>query len=176
MMSVFTRVENFDASGRKFADILYYGKQPVKGTEVVLDDLGELRATIPFSHGKKHGLEKVYSDGVLTMEIRWVKGKQGGEQTIYDDFGLVIETSQWREGKKHGTEYFYRRNGTAWKSIEWRWGKKHGEENEYFYSGELKSSKIWERNHRVGLTKYYDLDGYKVSWFKHIVQELVKLF
>lgn len=175
-MPVFTRIENFDGNGKKFADILYYGNRPLKGTEVVLDGDGNLRATIPYSHGKKHGIERVYEDGILNMEIKWIKGKQGGTQTVYDDIGLKIESSQWREGKKHGLELFFRRNQTVWKSIEWRWGKKHGEELEYYYTGEIKSSKIWRRNHRIGLTRYFDVDGHKQGWFKHFIYGLIKLF
>ena len=165
-MPILTKVEYFDDDGRKISDMMYYGNRPVVGEEVVLDEDENLLARIPYSHGKKHGVERIYwPDGMLSMRIHWRKGKQEGRQIETDEkTGEISRVTEWREGKLHGEEKVFS-GGRLVRTVDWRWGKKHGREIAYWPSGEPRDVFFWERGRRILRRLSYSRSGKPLNAF-----------
>lgn len=172
-MPILTKVECFNDDRNKISEMMYYGNIPLVGDEIVLDADGDLLAKIPYSHGKKHGTERVYAkDRKVSMLIRWHKGKQSGRQAEYED-GKLVRSSEWREGKLHGLEEFYDSYQDCVKTVEWKWGRKHGKEIEYDSMGREKSVVFWNRGKRFGRKIFFDSRGKRISFIRAFLRELI---
>ncbi len=151
---------------------------------------------IPYVHGKKHGVEKVFVDRhKLQAEIPWKKGKVDGvKKMYYPNSGKIRSKTEYKNGQPHGTTKTLTREGKLMRKGKLVKGDRHGKMldywpetgtkrrvvlydrgkvintvTEYTKDGKLKREIPFKNNQRHGIEKVYNKDGKvkeKRYWYK----------
>ncbi len=149
---------------------------------------GRLLRTVPFVHGARHGVERVYGrrgrKSYVREEIPWTDGRVHGVKKAYHPDGTVRSASHYRRGQAHGASRAFDEKGRLLALTEFENGQRHdkavkywpdtgeprrvatydrgdvtGVLREYYASGALKRELPFKENARHGVEKQYDPDG-----------------
>lgn len=164
---------------------LYYDHLGNKSTEsnyiILKTDSGDF--------SMKHGPEKAWNKGVLTMETNHVLNKEEGTRITYHPNGKVAGTMQFKNGLMQGTAIEYYENGTIKSSKTYKsyydnsnspkynsigWSKQYDEAgnntSKYYYdtAGQITQSIIYENNRiiRHSIDKFFEINfspSHKIS-------------
>jgi antitoxin component YwqK of YwqJK toxin-antitoxin module len=176
----------------------YFEKELENGTKVKhglykkFDPKGNLRDSVTYNMGKKHGTHvRYYENGVVSEKCTYVEGTPDGKCIEQDDQEQVRKLVEYANGVQHGVERTFNAKGTLlteqfWKKglkdstlqewdekgvlkrvLHYKDGKKHGEEKSWCLAEDkaevVAEHRTWEEDKRQGKETYYScLDG-KIS-------------
>jgi antitoxin component YwqK of YwqJK toxin-antitoxin module len=157
-----------------------FGQAEIQKT---FDAGGNLKTSVPLVNGKKHGIEKNYSGGVLYSEVSYkdgikdgyvktyysdgslsssciyVNGKQEGSYKNFYQSGKLKDEIPFVHGERQGIQKSYFENGNLSKEVPMVDGWIEGVEKEYWENGSLKSAVSRKRSTKDGLSVEYYRDG-----------------
>lgn len=122
---------NRDDSGLLLDTEKYAGGEIVEKTLYYKN--GIKREELAFQDGKRHGVNKKFSDDGSPVVIhQWKEDKLDGKQTIFEN-GYLARTEMYQNGLKHGVEVRYKTGSNEIaQEISWDRGQKHGCSKSYF--------------------------------------------
>ena len=77
----------------------------------IRNDAGELVASFEYVDGKLDGVERLWINGTLVMEMQHVNGQPHGEYKAWWDNGVPKQEGQFAHGKPIGKFRFYDETG-----------------------------------------------------------------
>ncbi len=148
---------------------------------------------IPWKHGKRHGVERIFTRGHLETEIPWVNGViQGNRKTFYPDGSVrsvspyvdgvpqgrllsfdqeenITRESFMEDGRLHGilTDYWPGTDQPR-RIIPYQNGRVHGTMRAFYANGNLRTKAEFVDGLRHGSEIHYEVDG---SVIRHLTWE-----
>jgi len=106
-------------------------------------------------------VEEEFPDG-KPMNVKYfaseTKEKLIREIQYYDDGAVYIEGS-FKNNERHGSWVAYYKDGVIWSQAEYKDGLEDGLKSVYFENGQKYYEGIKEKNKRVGIWKFWDIEG-----------------
>lgn len=119
---------------------------------------GKLRREETFIKGKEEGLSSEYNDSLKRIATgNYVEGKKDGVWKYNN--GEYVAEGEYRDGNLSGEwKQIYLNGKLAFKGTYFE-GMEEGEHLYYYETGKLKEQRYYKKGFRNGLWKYYDEDG-----------------
>lgn len=102
--------------------------------------------------------QKYYPNGNLKFEVPLVDGRRNGKMTVYNEDGVVSETSFWKDGYEEGEVIIYYSNGSIMQKQKYHRGIIVGEVDLYSQNGILT-----ERHYFDSLGRLIDYKEFKAN-------------
>jgi|TARA_B110000977_G_scaffold140095_1_gene177844 antitoxin component YwqK of YwqJK toxin-antitoxin module len=137
---------------------------------------GELFKEINYKNDLLDGINKWYSDGILSVESNYRKGEEHGLHNEYDKEGRLSIQVNYKQGIQDGLYYKYE-NGELKEEGKYKVGKRDGLWKIYFNNGKLSEEGYYNEDERDGIWKVYnnsDKPERKVIYGKNKFEEVEK--
>ncbi len=89
-----------------------YDEGILHGETIIMNELTNvISKKLHYNYGILHGLQEVFSNGVLTQTVEYFNGFKNGLESHYNLAGKLMIRFQWKDNKKHGNYNEYYPNG-----------------------------------------------------------------
>lgn len=132
------------------------------------NELGDLSTSISYKQGQKHGVHKIYKDGLLYEESIYENDIKSGEALLYYPTGEVKRRVTYVEGKESGEGFEYEIDGRIITLLSFRDGflRTADQVNRYDNSGNKRGPWISFHPNGVLASEGYFMNGKKNGIFK----------
>lgn len=112
------------------------------------------------SDGLQTGLwQRFYSNGKISEEQNYLKGKKDGVGTVYFSTGQISDLRNYKEGEYNGKLIRYYENGVKRSEGEWKNGKCVGVHKDYYENGIISKIEKYDKLNQVRFLRTYDKEG-----------------
>jgi antitoxin component YwqK of YwqJK toxin-antitoxin module len=126
------------------------------GLTRLYDESGNVKATIPYVDGKKHGIEVwTYPNGKMKSKYCFIKGQEHGQQESWFEDGTKEFEITRMEGKSEGVAQQWFANGQKYKHQGFRNGERHGKCTYWFDDGSVEAELFYNHGKYHGKNVRY---------------------
>ncbi|MEZ4721188.1 MAG: hypothetical protein R2813_04845 [Flavobacteriales bacterium] len=141
----------------KEVDTLFYRDEPFTGTLVEYFPSGQMRSSVQYAEGLKHGMSRlIYENGQIEYSRPYSHGQKHGEHLGYYESGAMKYAYYFEDGFSEGNHKEWYESGQLFRDLNYEHGYERGAQKMYREDGKLRGNYVVRENGRI-----YGLVGVK---------------